>query len=323
MDIKGKLTTLHGLPACYLASRPDPSLPVLGLLAVCTPFVPPPSLDGPDTQPFLKTKHSLDFALFSVDGKAKLLLELEDKELPVSFYTLVHHQDVTCLAEAHKEAIKSGASGLLVYRVIARHSRRVYWLQSSCRLFYKNGKPESVGCTHRLLTEVEGETLLEKRASLSAKILSFDDSLLQSPKLLQSTAALTAPAPPAPPPAPAKLGKAKRTKTTAAPPVALRGSSINTIRTAAAALAATFPTSPSTAPLPPYLPQVGSYTVSALLLFINRFPMPYFSHLQLEAGEVAWPRPGGSDPNPTSAWLPTTAKVSTSLACDDQRRALI
>ncbi len=39
---------------------------------------------------------------------------------------------------------------------------------------------------------MEGETLLEKRASLSAKLLSFDDSLLQSPKLLQSTAALTA-----------------------------------------------------------------------------------------------------------------------------------
>ncbi|VDO70508.1 unnamed protein product, partial [Onchocerca flexuosa] len=57
-------------------------------------------------------------------------------------------------------------------------------------MFYKNGKPETIGLTHRLLTEVEGTMLLEKRTSLRAKLLSFDDSLLQSPGNLQSTAAL-------------------------------------------------------------------------------------------------------------------------------------
>ncbi|VDM10059.1 unnamed protein product [Wuchereria bancrofti] len=57
-------------------------------------------------------------------------------------------------------------------------------------MFYKNGKPETIGLTHRLLTEVEGMMLFEKRTSLRAKLLSFDDSLLQSPGNLQSTAAL-------------------------------------------------------------------------------------------------------------------------------------
>ncbi|EJD74525.1 hypothetical protein LOAG_18167 [Loa loa] len=69
-------------------------------------------------------------------------------------------------------------------------SQRIYWIQSSCRMFYKNGKPETIGLTHRLLTEVEGMMLLEKRTSLRAKLLSYDDSLLQSPGNLQSTAAL-------------------------------------------------------------------------------------------------------------------------------------
>ena len=36
--------------------------------------------------------------------------------------------------------------------------------------------------------------LLEKRSSLKAKLLSFDDSFLQSPRNLQSTAALPLPA---------------------------------------------------------------------------------------------------------------------------------
>ena len=35
--------------------------------------------------------------------------------------------------------------------------------------------------------------LLEKRSSLKAKLLSFDDSFLQSPRNLQSTAALPLP----------------------------------------------------------------------------------------------------------------------------------
>ncbi|PIO55041.1 hypothetical protein TELCIR_23578, partial [Teladorsagia circumcincta] len=62
-------------------------------------------------------------------------------------------------------------------------------------MFYKNGKPESIGLTHRLLNEVEGTMLLEKRSSLKAKLLSFDDSFLQSPRNLQSTAALPLPPP--------------------------------------------------------------------------------------------------------------------------------
>lgn len=95
---------MHGLPHSYLVGRADPAVgTVLGLVAVCSPFVPPPNLDGPDSEPFLKTKHALDFTLFSLDPKARSVLELDDKAIPISFYAIVHCEDAPCLAEAHKE----------------------------------------------------------------------------------------------------------------------------------------------------------------------------------------------------------------------------
>ncbi|MCP9259892.1 Aryl hydrocarbon receptor [Dirofilaria immitis] len=196
IDVRGKLMSLHGLPHSYVFHRAENHSStniVLGLVAICSPFVPPNVADQQQQQmddPILKTKHSLDFMLISTDNRMKALLELDDKNLPYSFYSLVHVDDATCIAEAHKEVTKNSASGILIYRLISLLSQRIYWIQSSCRMFYKNGKPETIGLTHRILTEVEGTMLLEKRTSLRAKLLSFDDSLLQSPSNLQSTAAL-------------------------------------------------------------------------------------------------------------------------------------
>ncbi|CAJ0565201.1 unnamed protein product, partial [Mesorhabditis spiculigera] len=122
-----------------------------------------------------------------MDPRLHELLELSENELPTPFYSLVHPEDAICLAEAHKEVVKNGSSGLLIYRLSAQKSGRLYYVQSSCRMFFKNGKADSIALTHRILNEVEGTMLLEKRSSLKAKLLSFDDSLLQSPS--QSTAA--------------------------------------------------------------------------------------------------------------------------------------
>ncbi|KAK6730355.1 hypothetical protein RB195_007051 [Necator americanus] len=192
IDMRGKLLSLHGLPSSYVLGRSNPG-PVLGLITVCTPFVPPSTTDVLAEDQILKTKHQLDGTLVSMDDKVHAMLELSENELPISFYSLVNVEDAVCLAEAHKEVIKNGSSGLLIYRLVSTKTNRTYFVQSSCRMFYKNGKPESIGLTHRLLNEVEGTMLLEKRSSLKAKLLSFDDSFLQSPRNLQSTAALPLP----------------------------------------------------------------------------------------------------------------------------------
>ncbi|EPB78845.1 hypothetical protein ANCCEY_02022 [Ancylostoma ceylanicum] len=192
IDMRGKLLSLHGLPSSYVLGRSNPG-PVVGLITVCTPFVPPSTADVLAEDQILKTKHQLDGTLVSMDDKVHAMLELNESELPISFYSLVNVEDAVCLAEAHKEVIKNGSSGLLIYRLVSTKTHRTYFVQSSCRMFYKNGKPESIGLTHRLLNEVEGTMLLEKRSSLKAKLLSFDDSFLQSPRNLQSTAALPLP----------------------------------------------------------------------------------------------------------------------------------
>ncbi|CAP21081.1 Protein CBR-AHR-1 [Caenorhabditis briggsae] len=192
IDMRGKLMSLHGLPTSYVMGR-TASGPVLGMICICTPFVPPSTSDLASEDMILKTKHQLDGSLVSMDPKVYEMLEIHDSDLPMSLYNLVHVDDAVCMAEAQKEVIKNGSSGILVYRLVSTKTHRVYFVQSSCRLFYKNSKPESIGLTHRLLNEVEGTMLLEKRSSLKAKLLSFDDSFLQSPRNLQSTAALPIP----------------------------------------------------------------------------------------------------------------------------------
>uniref|UniRef100_A0A0N5BZL2 Aryl hydrocarbon receptor n=1 Tax=Strongyloides papillosus TaxID=174720 RepID=A0A0N5BZL2_STREA len=194
VDIKGKLIPIFGPQMQILNSHITPDMlsqNKFGLAAICCPFVPPLHIDEHLEDPILKTKHGLDFNIISMDTRMKSILELDDHfTTPKSFYSFCHPDDAKCLAEAHKEVIKSSAAGLLIYRLISQKTGSIYWFQSSCRIFYKNGKPETIGLTHRMLTEVEGVNLLDKKINLKTKLLSFDESLLQSPRNLQSAAAL-------------------------------------------------------------------------------------------------------------------------------------
>uniref|UniRef100_A0A0N5AT81 Aryl hydrocarbon receptor n=1 Tax=Syphacia muris TaxID=451379 RepID=A0A0N5AT81_9BILA len=171
IDMRGKLMALHRIPRSIMFGRNDVSNPaniVLGLIAICSPFVPPIEQFVDDS--ILKTKHSLDLTLISMDNRIKNVLEISEKNLPKSFYALIHTDDILYVAEAHREVTKNGVSGLLIYRIVSARANRTYWIQSSCRMFYKNGKAESIGLTHRLLTEVEGTVLLEKQATIRTKI---------------------------------------------------------------------------------------------------------------------------------------------------------
>lgn len=47
--------------------------------------------------------------------------------------------------------IKTGSAGLIAYRWLTKDYQWV-WLQSSCKVIYKNSKPDFVIATHRQLT---------------------------------------------------------------------------------------------------------------------------------------------------------------------------
>ncbi|KAI1722091.1 PAS fold domain-containing protein [Ditylenchus destructor] len=195
VEIKGRFMSLHSstLPqsSSYVPPNQQPKSPSYVLVATCTPFVPPIQFDPNVDDPILKTKHALDLSLSSMDNRVRAILELDENDgengssKGQSFYSLVHPEDVSCVTEAHDSVIKYSSSGLMIYRLIGKRSGTIHFVQSSLRLFFKNGKPEAIGGNHRLLTEVDGHALLEKRASLKFKYISFDDTLLQSPRIFQ------------------------------------------------------------------------------------------------------------------------------------------
>ncbi|XP_015926692.1 aryl hydrocarbon receptor isoform X2 [Parasteatoda tepidariorum] len=167
LDIRGRIKILHGQ---------NQKEPPLALFAVCTPFGPPSLLEMPQKDSMFKSKHKLDLSLVSMDTRGKQLLGFSDSELSnKGGYDLVHYDDLAYVASAHQELLKTGASGLIAYRLLAK-DLKYQWLQTSARLVYKNSKPDFILCTHRPLMEEEGRDLLGKR-TMDFKVTYLDSGL--------------------------------------------------------------------------------------------------------------------------------------------------
>ncbi|KAL4099095.1 hypothetical protein QTP88_023582 [Uroleucon formosanum] len=173
LDVRGRIKVIHG------QNRKSDELPPLGLFALCTPFGPPSLLEIPHKEVMFKSKHKLDLSLVSMDQRGKLLLGYCDSELAnMGGYDLVHYDDLAYVASAHQELLKTGASGMIAYRVQTKPGTW-QWLQTSSRLVYKNSKPDFVIGTHRPLMEEEGRDLLGKR-TMDFKVSYLDAGLTNS-----------------------------------------------------------------------------------------------------------------------------------------------
>ncbi|KAG8193914.1 hypothetical protein JTE90_011469 [Oedothorax gibbosus] len=169
LDVRGRIKVLHG-------QNPKTEDPPLALFAVCTPFGPPSLLEMPHKDAMFKSKHKLDLSLVSLDQRAKQVLGYSDSELAdKGCYDLVHYDDLAYVASAHQELLKTGASGLIAYRLVTK-SGSWQWLQTSARLVYKNSKPDFILSTHRPLMEEEGRDLLGKR-TMDFKVTYLDGGL--------------------------------------------------------------------------------------------------------------------------------------------------
>ncbi|XP_023233093.1 aryl hydrocarbon receptor protein 1-like isoform X3 [Centruroides sculpturatus] len=169
LDIRGRIKILHG-------QNHKTEEPPLALFAVCTPFGPPSLLEMPQKDSMFKSKHKLDLSLVSMDQRGKQLLGYSDGELAnKGGYDFVHYDDLAYVASAHQELLKTGASGLIAYRLVTKE-QKWQWLQSSARLVYKNSKPDFILCTHRPLMEEEGRDLLGKR-TMDFKVTYLDGGL--------------------------------------------------------------------------------------------------------------------------------------------------
>ncbi|NP_001117158.1 aryl hydrocarbon receptor 1 alpha [Salmo salar] len=163
LTLQGRLKFLHG-QNCHLDDGCNVP-PQLALFAIATPLQPPSILEIRTKNMIFRTKHKLDFTPMACDARGKIVLGYTEAELRVrgSGYQFIHAADMLYCAENHVRMIKTGESGLTVFRLLTKDNRW-RWVQANARLVYKNGKPDYIIATQRPLVEEEGGEHLRKRS---------------------------------------------------------------------------------------------------------------------------------------------------------------
>ncbi|XP_059184051.1 aryl hydrocarbon receptor 1b [Centropristis striata] len=164
LNIQGRLKFLHGQSRQQSDSEGS-TPPQLALFAIATPLQPPAILEIRTRNMIFRTKHKLDFTPMACDAKGKIVLGYTEAELRVrgSGYQFIHAADMLYCAENHVRMIKTGESGLTVFRLLTKDNRWK-WVQANARLVYKNGKPDYIIATQRPLVDEEGGEHLRKRS---------------------------------------------------------------------------------------------------------------------------------------------------------------
>ncbi|KAG9345144.1 hypothetical protein JZ751_009687 [Albula glossodonta] len=162
MTFQGRLKFLHGQSQKSKDGQPIP--PQLALFALATPLQPPSILEIRTKNFLFRTKHKMDFTPTACDAKGKIVLGYTEAELSSrgSGYQFIHAADMLYCAENHIRMIKTGESGVTVFRLLTKQSRWV-WVQANARLVYKNGRPDCIIASQRVITEEEGEEHVRKR----------------------------------------------------------------------------------------------------------------------------------------------------------------
>ncbi|XP_062258904.1 aryl hydrocarbon receptor-like [Platichthys flesus] len=163
LNIQGRLKFLHGQNQRQENGGKAP--PQLALFAIATPLQPPSILEIRTKNMIFRTKHKLDFTPLACDAKGKIVLGYTEAELRVrgSGYQFIHAADMLYCAENHVRMMKTGESGLTVFRLLTKENFWK-WVQANARLVYKNGKPDYIIATQRPLLDEEGGEHLRKRS---------------------------------------------------------------------------------------------------------------------------------------------------------------
>ncbi|NWU43866.1 AHR protein, partial [Hylia prasina] len=163
LNLQGRLKFLHGQNKRSEDGSELP--PQLALFAISTPLQPPSILQIATKNMIFRTKHKLDFTPLACDAKGKMVLGYTEAELRMcgTGYQFVHAADALYCAENHVRMMKTGESGLTVFRLLTKDNRWK-WVQANARLVYRNGKPEYIVVTQRPLVDEEGGEHLRKRS---------------------------------------------------------------------------------------------------------------------------------------------------------------
>ncbi|KFQ70295.1 Aryl hydrocarbon receptor, partial [Phaethon lepturus] len=146
LNFRGRLKFLLGQQKKVSDGSP------LALFAIATPLQPLSILELRTKTLIFQTKHKLDFTPMACDSRGKVVLGYTETELcrRGSGYQFVHAADVMYCAENHVRMMKTGESGLTVFRLLTKKDGWV-WVQANARLVYKGGKPDCIIARQRAL----------------------------------------------------------------------------------------------------------------------------------------------------------------------------
>ncbi|XP_053352176.1 aryl hydrocarbon receptor-like [Clarias gariepinus] len=138
--------------------------PQLSLFAIATPVQPSAILEIRTKTLLFQTKHKLDFTPMGIDSRGKIVLGYSEIELCMrgSGYQFIHAADMMYCADNHIRMIKTGESGMTVFRLLTKNGGWV-WVQANARLVYKGGRPDFIIARQRALVNAEGEEHLRQR----------------------------------------------------------------------------------------------------------------------------------------------------------------
>ncbi|XP_054470697.1 aryl hydrocarbon receptor-like isoform X2 [Anoplopoma fimbria] len=160
LKFQGRLKYLHG----QKVSNGNGSKPQLALFTIAVPVQPPTIVEIRAKMLLFQTKHKLDFTPMGVDSRGKIVLGYSEIELCMkgSGYQFIHAADMMYCADSHIRMIKTGETGLTVFRLL-RKSGGWVWVKSNAKLIYKGGRPEFIIAYQRALVNAEGEEYLRQR----------------------------------------------------------------------------------------------------------------------------------------------------------------
>nr|XP_046259926.1 aryl hydrocarbon receptor-like [Scatophagus argus] len=162
LKFQGRLKYLHGQGG--LRDNGTCNKPQLALFTIAMPVQPPSIVEIRAKMLLFQSKHKLDFTPMGIDSRGKVILGYSETELCMkgSGYQFIHAADMMYCADNHIRMIKTGESGLTVFRLLSKSGGWV-WVKANAKLIYKGGRPDFIIAYQRALVNAEGEEYLRQR----------------------------------------------------------------------------------------------------------------------------------------------------------------
>ncbi|XP_070771310.1 aryl hydrocarbon receptor-like [Enoplosus armatus] len=159
LKFQGRLKYLHGQKNNGTSNKPQ-----LALFTIAMPVQPPSIVEIRAKMLLFQSKHKLDFTPMGIDSRGKIVLGYSETELCMkgSGYQFIHAADMMYCADNHIRMMKTGESGLTVFRLLSKSGGWV-WVKANAKVIYKGGRPEFIIAYQRALVNAEGEEHLRQR----------------------------------------------------------------------------------------------------------------------------------------------------------------